>query len=160
MLGMTGIVGLNSDTDHGCILMHGRRRPRVILVRHARPRVHLVLVLGHHAVVILLGGVGHVIGVHGRIHMLGMILRRVLVRVRRRVRWRMLSSAMIMAWAVSMSVSTVLSWYRASNWRTSGHLDWRLHAADDLPVGSSLCRRYVLPSRQMAASHLAGLGVL
>lgn len=106
---------------------------------------------------ILLRAVGHIIGVQVRIHVL-VIPRRVLARMGRSMRLRRLPPSRPRAW--SMAKASLVGVGRSSRRRTSGHVNWRGHPSGSRQsVYSSWARRYVLPSRQMAASHLASLGM-
>lgn len=130
------------------------------MIWHVRRARHgAVLVLRRHAIGVLLRPVGHVIGVHMGIHVL-VVLRRILARVRRRrVRLRMLPPSRSRTRPM-VTVSSMVTVCRSSRRRTSSHLHWRRHSSRTRQaVRSSLRRRYVLPSRQMAATHPAGLGM-
>lgn len=135
----------HAHADHRNVLVHGGRRPSIVLIRHVARRGHtpvlvlsieiLVLVLGvlvlgvlvlrWHAVVRLGRELG-VATIHG-IHVLVMVLV-VLLLILRHIRRRLPPT-------------------RPS--RTADHID---------PGDSTSSSLYVLPSRQMAVTHRAGLG--
>lgn len=136
----------HAHADHGDVLVHGGRRPSIVLVWHVARRGHApvlvlsieilvlvlcvlvlgVLVLRWHVVV----GMGRELGVatiHG-IHVLVMVLV-VLLLILRHIRRRLPP---------------------ARTPRTADHVDSRDTTSSSL---------YVLPSRQMAVTHRAGLGI-
>lgn len=136
LLSGTRIAGRHSDADHGDVLVHGGRRSGVVLIWHVSGlmRHAAILVLGRHAVV-LLGRIWHVVGIHG-VHVLVLVLMLMLVML--------MLGLMVILWDVGRGLPPA----RAS--QTTRHVDTR-HTTN-----SSL---YVLPSRQMAVTHRAGLGV-
>jgi hypothetical protein len=152
-------VARRSADSHGMnVAVCSRGRPRVVLVWHIclGGNASTVGVLWWHAVVRLGTAVGHV-SVHVGVHLLLMVLRRILrVVVRRRAG---MGVGVSVGRGTSPSrplVAMMNSHVAADNRRRpAGHVnDSRRHARRRYTLG----QRHVLPSRQMAVTHPAGLG--
>ena len=151
-LGLLSRIAWRSIDDvRRSIAVKDRRRPRIVLVgvwlsRHAR-----VWIVHRHAIVLLGCAIRHVSRVHVWVHVLLVILGRILLMVRRWAcmgMWRRTSPP--------RSLVAVMPRHRANNRRGAV---W--HVYDGGRHAGTCCtlrQRYVLPSRQMAVTHPAGLG--
>lgn len=135
----SGVARWDTHAHHWGKLLHRRRRPGVALVRHiSRGNWLLVMVLRHG--VVLLVGVWLIVGVH---HLLGMLVLLVLI----------MRLAVLVVGHVVVVLRPVPP-RAAAHVAHVCHVSIHIHAA----VDASSCSLYVLPSRQMAVTHPAGLG--
>jgi hypothetical protein len=121
----------DADSHHRGKLLHRRRRPGIVLVRHvsrSRDTSGLILVWWHG--VVLLGSVWRIVGI-GIHHVLVLLRMLLMLMIRRNVVLRLPPPR-----------------------PAAAHVSIQIHAAAD----ASGCSLYVLPSRQMAVTHPAGLG--
>lgn len=145
---MTGIVGLDTDANHGHILGHRRGRSTVSLVLHiTRGGQAAVLELRRHAIVLLGRRIGIVLmvvaGIDG-IHLLLLLLLGLLM-----VLWHVLLLVVLLMLMLMLVVVVVVSSSASNSWARAGHVHG--HASSSV---------YVLPSRQMVAvTHPAGVGI-
>lgn len=138
----SGVARWDADAHHRGKLLHRRRRPSVALVRHvprSRDTSGLVLVRRHG--VVLLVAVWRIVGVHHLLRVLRMLLMRIMVR-------------MLSVLVVGHVVLRLLPPRATAHVAHVSHVSVHIHAA----VDASGCSLYVLPSRQMAVTHPAGLG--
>lgn len=145
----------STNSHRGAVTVNRWRRPWVVWIRHVSLSWDTaVRVLRWHPIVLLRCAVGHIARIHRRIHLL-VVLRRVL----RNMWWR---AAMCVPMYMRRGSSSprprmaVMSRHMAYNRRGStGYVDSsRRHSRSSC----TLCQLHVLPSRQMAVTHPAGLG--
>lgn len=136
----SGVARWDAHAHHWGKLLHRRRRPGVALVRHiARGNWLLIMVLRHGVVLLL--SVWRIVGVH---HVLRMLLVLLVLIVRLAV----------------LVVGHVVVVLRPVPPRATAHIAHMCHVPIHIhaAVDASGCSLYVLPSRQMAVTHPAGLG--
>lgn len=135
----SGVARWDTHAHHRGKLLHRRRRPGVALVRHIARGERLRIVVLRHGVVLLLS-VWRIVGVH---HVLGVLLVLLVLIVR---------LAVLVIGHVAVVLRPVPP--RAAHIAHMCHVSIHVQAA----VNASGCSLYVLPSRQMAVTHPAGLG--
>lgn len=142
----SGVARWDADAHHrGKLLHRRRRRPSVALVREvsrSRDTSGLVLVRWHG--VVLLVAVWRIVGVHHVLGMLGVLLMLIMMR-----RLPVLVVGHVVLWLLPPRATAHIA--HVSH---VCHVSIHIHAA----VDASGCSLYVLPSRQMAVTHPAGLG--